>query len=525
MCGILFSTSPLIPEREFALALDSMAYRGPDASGLLRCGNVLIGQRRLSIIDPLPRSDQPFLSEDGRYAVVFNGEIYNYKELAKRHMLDVTTGSDTEVLLRLFIKIGSSFLSELNGMFAFVILDTQTGAWFVARDRLGVKPLYVAHHGSGLLFASEPAPLLELTGRREFDETGLRQYRKLRTFFNGVTIWKGIGQFPAGCCMTQADSGVPRTWWKLPEGPQSPPSDEELHALIMDAVQLRRIADVPVGAFLSGGLDSTIVTGIAAQRDTWSVGFATENEFDWAKLAADKFGTSHNEVTVGYEEFITLATEMIRARREPLSVPNEVLIFAMTKQASKKNKVILSGEGADELFYGYDRIFRWAVTHQWDLRSFSSLYSYGSIDDFEIVESALSPFLNSGGSLQIVARFFQIAHLHGLLRRLDSATMLCGVEAREPFVDYRLIERLVGVSFDWKLSDGQIKAPLKRVFADLVPKEIIDRPKIGFAVPLERIAFPHTQNQADMNPMDRWFAFNLSILANQELSLEDIRCV
>ena len=197
---------------------------------------------------------------------------------------------------------------------------------------------------------------------------------------------------------------------------------------------------------------------------------------------------------------------MINKRKEPLSVPNEVLLYEMTKQVKIKNTVVLSGEGADELFFGYDRIFNWAQNNKWDLESFDSYYSYGSHKDDEIIEDVLSPFMNYGECIDIVAAFFQVAHLHGLLRRLDNATMLCSVEARVPFVDHRLVERMAGVPFTYRFKNGISKYPLKKLFKDHLPEEIINRKKVGFPVPISKIF--NEKNQ----PMDQWLKFNLDTL-------------
>lgn len=517
MCGILFSTASQISDEVFYRSLNRMTYRGPDASGILRHGDIQLGHRRLAILDLDARSNQPFISADGRCAIIFNGEIYNYQELARQHKLELRTNSDTEVLLALYQLRGKDMLKELNGMFAFVIVDLLTHEWFAARDRLGVKPLYQIYYGDGIVLSSEPAPLLEMLGSTKFDPVGLRQYRKLRTFFNGRTIWDGISQFPAGHYLMS--NGRISRWWQLPEGEQLPPSDEEVRELIKDAVRIREISDVPLGSYLSGGLDSTIVAGLSTQPDTWTVGFADHNEFEWAKSAALVFQSRHHEVLIDYSEFLSLAKKMIAIRAEPLSVPNEVLLYQMTKEVAQQNKVILSGEGADELCFGYDRIFRWAASNVWDLKQFAEHYCYGSVDDLEIVEDALQPFLSRGNALDIVASFFQVAHLHGLLRRLDQATMLCSVEAREPFVDYRLIERLAGVPFNWKMANGVVKAPLKRIFADLVPEGIIKRPKVGFPVPLNKFDFDQASGKT---PMDCWFEFNLTTLAGAPVLTEDV---
>jgi asparagine synthase (glutamine-hydrolysing) len=484
-----------------------MRHRGPDASAHeTSTGGAQFGHTRLAILDLDERSNQPFHSDDGRYVMVYNGEIYNFRELARKHGLTLHTSGDTEVLMQLWVRLGSAALQELNGMFALVIHDTHTGRLFAARDRLGVKPLYYVQRGDAYTFSSEVAPLLELYPDQPLDEFGIRQYTKLRTFFNGRTLYRDIHMFPAGHFL---EDGRIQQWWELPEGPGEPPSDEELRDLIETAVQYRNIADVEVGSYLSGGLDSTIVAGLSEQPHTWTVGSRQNNEFEWARLAAEEFGTKHHEVLLEEPEFLEVARDLITHRREPLSVPNEVQLYVMTREVREHNTVILSGEGADELFFGYDRVFRWAASSDaFDLREFDRLYSYGRHEDDEVLEDALGPFRDRGARIDVVAAFFQVSHLHGLLRRLDNSTMRCSVEGRVPFVDYRLVERMAGVPFDYRMAGGEVKAPLKRVFADLVPREIIERKKVGFPVDLQRVFDGDEARQ----PMDRWLQFNLETL-------------
>lgn len=507
MCGILYSNDSEINKEDFLNSLNLMLHRGPDAPlCYVEHENSKLGHNRLSILDLNERSNQPFYSDDKRFVIIFNGEIYNYLELAKEYGIKLRTSSDTELLLKLYLSQGlEKTLNLLNGMFAFVILDTITDEFVVARDRLGVKPLYFWQKGSKYIFSSEIAPIINLLhNNTPIDDIGLRQYKKLRCFFNGRTIYKNIAMFPAGSYM---EKGKIFKYWELPLEEKTNPTDEELFELIKSAVDYRCISDVPVGSYLSGGLDSTIVAYLSKKPHTWTVGTESNNEFTWAKIAAEKFKTIHHEVLTTNEQFLSSAEYMIKKRKEPLSVPNEVLLYLMTKEVKKENTVILSGEGADELFFGYDRIFRWAnSTKAFDIKEFSTLYSYGSNDDIEIVEDAIQPFLKYGKTIDIVAAFFQIAHLHGLLRRLDNSTMICSVEARGPFIDYRLIERMAGVPFEYRHKNNIIKAPLKRVFKDIIPVEIIERKKVGFPVKLEEIIPASIPGET---PMDKWFNFNL----------------
>lgn len=484
MCGILFSTSEGISQESFIRALEEMRHRGPDVPlCYFSKDNIKMGHNRLKIVGLNEQSNQPFFSRDKRYVIVYNGEVYNYRELAKTYGITLESGCDTELILELSIKIGfEKALRQFNGMFAYVILDTVTNEFFAARDRLGVKPLYMYKNSGEYIFSSEICAILPLLRRVDIDEVGLRQYRKLRTFFNGHTFYRQIEMFPAGYYMKNREI---KQYWSFPNGDQVPPNDEELRNLIMSAIAYRQVSDVPVGSYLSGGLDSTIVAAVSKELHTYTIGFLEHNEFSFAKLAADKIGTQHHEVLVTHDDFYNAVVDMIKQRKEPLSVPNEALLFLMTQEVKKNNTVILSGEGADELFFGYDRIFRWANSiSEFDIRKFSELYSYGSNDDIEIVESVVEPFYKYGKPINIVAAFFQTAHLHGLLRRLDNASMMCSVEARAPFTDYRLVERLSGCPFEWKMQNNIIKAPLKRIFNDIVPEQIINRQKVGFPVPI-----------------------------------------
>lgn len=489
-----------------------MKHRGPDVpAGCLSKNGFQLGHCRLKILDLDDRSNQPFWSRNKRYVMIYNGEVYNYRELANKYNIQTNTSSDTEVLLELYVVLGEGVLQEIEGMFSFVIFDTISNTFFVARDHLGVKPLYYSQTKDGWIFSSEIAPILNLLDSVKIDSIGLRQYKKLRTFFNGRTLYSEIKMFPAGHFMV---NGHLKSYWQLSYEPSLPPSDEEILNLLKTSVQDRCLSDVPVGCYLSGGIDSTLIASLANKPDTWTVGFADNNEFEFARLAADKIGSTHNEILITREEFLETAKLMIKIRREPLSVPNEILLYHMTRMAKKKNTVILSGEGADELFFGYDRIFRWASSHDWDLQEFSSLYAYGSHHDLEIIEDVVAPFLKHEKTINIVAAFFQVAHLHGLLRRLDNSTMLCSVEARVPFVDcLTLVERMAGVPFEYRMKNGIVKEPLKRIFSSFLPNKIVQRQKVGFPVPLGSINFVNVQGKTGV---DRWLNFNL-----QELGIFD----
>ncbi len=509
MCGILAVINLNIDKGKFLKALQLMEHRGPDNSGIFHDHNNWFGHNRLSILDLNERSNQPFFYKD--YLIIYNGEVYNYKELAQEHQIQTDTTSDTEVVLKMFIKYGEKALEFFNGMFAFVIYNLKSKEIFVARDRLGIKPLYYREIDGGIIFSSEIAPILYLY-EDSISDFAIRQYKKLRMTVQNHTLYEHIFFFPAAHYFKNNQFHI---YWELDYSPKEPPRDDELRWLIEDAVRLRKRSDVPVGSYLSGGLDSTVLTYLLRPDHTWTVGFDELNEFKWGRLAARNLSSKHHEVLVNKDQFLQTTEWMVKKRKEPLSVPNEVLLFLMTREVKKENTVVLSGEGADELFWGYDRIFKWAhQANELTFEAFDQYYCYGSEKDDEIIAFALQD-LPSGSVEQKIGYYFQTVHLHGLLRRVDNSTMLNSVEARVPFVDHRLVERLAGVPFEWKMGNS-FKEPLKRLFKDLIPKEIIARKKVGFPVPLETIFLSIPDGK---KPYDAWFSFNLNLLKTE---VEDV---
>jgi asparagine synthase (glutamine-hydrolysing) len=504
MCGFVVTKGIISDLDKVSQSLQCMKYRGPDDTSIYSSEDLIMGHNRLKIQDLSDNANQPMHSSCGRYVVVYNGEIYNFIELSMKYCLEPKTYSDTEVLLELYVKIGSKLLDEVNGMFSFVIYDKYTSTLFVARDRLGVKPLYMYLSSGSECYSSEVKPIVDLTGTNDIDDVGIRQYRKMRTFFRGHTIYDKIKEFPAGCYL---ENGVIKRYWSCEFGYKDPPSSSELEELLYDTVKIRMVSDVPVGSYLSGGLDSSFIAAVSKVSDTWSIGFDEMNEFYYADMAADSAGTSHTNILISYEEFLSIARKMVKARGEPLSVPNEVLIYKMSLRASEENKVLLSGEGADELFSGYDRIFsEFSRMKLFDLKKFNEMYSYGGHDDYDIIEYILEPHMKYSSPYSVLSSFFQIEHLHGLLRRLDFSSMFASVEARSPFVDYRLVEMMAGVPFSYKNNNGVSKAPLKLVAKKIIGDEIINRKKVGFPVPLSGVFGTESYRYED------WINFNLKNL-------------
>lgn len=500
MGGLLFTNDSRISIEQFNKALGKLNYNETEYSSKeyyrYKVGSV-----------SLRRGKKASVFSNNRYVIVMTGSIYNLKQLSKQYQIHEGIQSDAEILLELYINLGANILNYLNGMFAFIILDTVQDQCFVARDRIGGKPLYYINTGTYFTFSSEISSLLYLSDSVQFDQFSIRQYRKLRACFNQRTIYKGIYMFPPGSYMF---NGKIHKYWSYSTDFKEIPSDEELTELINSAILLRVEPNQSIGSLLSGGLDSTIVTALSGARETWTVGLKEQNEFKWSDLAAKHLGTNHNKLIVTPESFIQLSKEIIQLSGDVISVPNEVFLYYLMKKARERNSILLCGEGADELFFGYDRIFRWAnQAKRWDIEEFSLLYSYGSHEDLEVVEDAVGPFLNDKSPINIVSSFFQVAHIHSLLRRLDRASTISGVEARGPFLDYKLIERMSGVPFSYRMKQGEIKSPLKQIFRNIVPQEIIERPKVGFPVKLEMVL---DQGLKGETYTDKWFEYNLQTL-------------
>ena len=508
MCGFLISNCAASTSA-FARAFQGMTYRGPDSHSIVpEFDGYTIGCCRLAIIGDFERANQPMIDPTGNCLLAFNGEIYNYAELARQHGLALETDSDTELLLRLFLLKGIGFVSELNGMFAFVIVDKLRHRVFAARDRLGAKPLFRWRRGDSLVLSSEIRPILDLVGSAEADDFAIRQYQSMRGVFNGRTFYRGISSFPAA---SYWDGEVLTPYWTLEKQFDDPPTTDELRSLVDSSIAYRMVAHVEVGGFLSGGLDSTITALASGVRSTWCTGFEGDPDFAVARRVAAEAGLRHREVVIDRGAFLDAVEAMVRLRQEPLAVPNEVMLYLTARDIRRAGiKCTLSGEGADELFAGYDRIFRWAAnSEQFDIATFADYYCYGNAEDLEVVEDALAPFLRYGEPYLIVNAFFQIAHLARLLHRLDLATMLASVEGREPFADFRLIERLFGQPMTYKHAHRGNKTPLKDAYSDLVPDYVLARTKRGFPVPLAEI---FNDSRGHKPGYTAWFDHNLRIL-------------
>lgn len=561
MCGINGFISGSYTEQQRSTVVRKMnqtlAHRGPDNDGIWNGKDLCLGHRRLSIIDLSAESNQPFFSGDGRYVVVYNGELYNYRELklelqrsaqgSGQSLYFFKTASDTEVVLAAFIRWGIRCLDYFNGMYAFAIYDQQTDKLWIARDRGGVKPLYYYYGDEGLIFSSELRPILH-SGIRSFslNKEAVAEYAMYQTVFAPNTIVKGIRMLLPGHYIEYESGKAHITQYhsfnkiRKTEGLSYEQTCAKVNELLTWSVQQRLVSDVPFGAFLSGGIDSSAVVGLMARVSsekvrTFNVSF-DESDFSeakYAQLIARRFSTEHHEIRLTPDDFLKQLPEALNAMDHPSGDgPNTYIVSKATKRAGIT--MALSGIGGDELFAGYD-VFRRMDSLQkkaWlnalplvarkagglavrmknksvsgnkidELLSqpkinFQSAYplsrSLFTQKELSVLLKQPKPFgqirrildavpqepgyLLSAVSLAELSTYLQ----NVLLRDADQMSMAVALEVREPFLDYRLTEFVLGVNDSFKYPHTPKKL-LTDSLGDLLPDEIVNRPKMGFTLP------------------------------------------
>ncbi|TAE05284.1 MAG: asparagine synthase (glutamine-hydrolyzing), partial [Bacteroidetes bacterium] len=377
MCGITgiyaFNEIGRFSSIHLANSLNKLNKRGPDAQNMSLHHYVNLGHARLSIIDLSNAANQPMQDESERYTIVYNGEIFNYKDIkAKLEAVGEAfrTNSDTEVLLKAYIRWGADCLAMTNGFFALAIYDSQTEELFVARDRMGVKPLLVYQDEDKILFASEMKSLLAYNIVKELDYTALFAYLQLNYLPPQTTIFKNVRKLPAGHYMRikGRDKIEERAFYTIPS-PDTPRisvdynvQKKQLNELLEASVQRRLIADVPLGCFLSGGIDSSVITALASRHtdklNTFSIGYRDEKFFDetnYAQLVAKKFNTNHTVFSLTNQDLYAELFEMLDYIDEPFADSSALAVYILSKRTRQKVTVALSGDGADELFSGYNK--------------------------------------------------------------------------------------------------------------------------------------------------------------------------
>jgi asparagine synthase (glutamine-hydrolysing) len=561
MCGIAGIVSldfqTRVDEERLLRMRDALRHRGPDGAGSLLDGPVALGHRRLAIVD-VAGGHQPMANADGSVCIVFNGEIYNHAAL--RQGLEASgyryrTRSDTETILHLYEEEGERCVERLRGMFAFAVWDRRRARLLLARDRLGIKPLYYALTQDELVFASEMKALLAAGLRPRFEPAVLPEYLAAGFVSGEETFLQGVRRLPPAHTLTWSPGvlSAPRRYWRIPppaEGGQAGPAEhaDALRARLTDAVRSHLMSDVPLGIFLSGGIDSSGLLALMAPMvegpvRSFSVGFADRdaNELDYARLAARAAGAEHREVVVSPAEFFRALPRLVWHEDEPIAFPSSVALYFVSELARRHVKVVLTGEGSDELFLGYNRyrVTAWnqrlgraywggvpaaartrvrglvsrlpRPLRRYAQRSFLSLEPGPRglfYENFSVFPSGLRQHLIAdgallrgrdpyayalrcyeeaeGGALDRMSRADLQTYLVRLLMKQDQMSMAASIESRVPFLDHPLVEQAAALPGRFKLRGFTTKAVLRQALAGLVPDAILRRPKMGFPVPVGR---------------------------------------
>jgi asparagine synthase (glutamine-hydrolysing) len=581
MCGIagflLDSTAADNPLQILKRMGDSIAYRGPDDSGYFSDPTVGVGlvHRRLSILDLSPAGHQPMSSASGRYVIIFNGEVFNFQEIRAEMGEAPRRGhSDTEMLEAIERWGLDAAVQRFVGMFAFALWDRSERKLSLVRDRLGIKPLYYGHVGGHFLFASELKPIREFPGfSGSIDRNVLALYMRHGYVPAPHSIYEGFNKLPPGCILSIDSAGKEpqiRSYWSAAaaaaRGLESPVTGtdaevvEQLHQTLLSAVGLRMIADVPLGAFLSGGIDSSAVVALMQAQSsrpikTFTIGFheGGYNEATHAKKVAEHLGTDHTELYVTPEEALNVVPLLPSMYDEPFADASQIPTYLVSKLARTSVTVSLSGDGGDELFGGYTRYLLtkkiWqslnrvppaarrmaaGLIHAIPPAAFDTVYSWvqpaipktkrlsgvgdkahklarlfnadgpGSVylgalsqcaDPAELVLGSKEPdsvtrIIADSASLPTLEEQMMLTDLRSylpddILTKVDRASMAVSLEARVPILDHRLVELAWRIPLHMKIRDGVGKWVLRQVLYKYVPQELLERPKMGFGVPIE----------------------------------------
>ncbi len=496
-----------------------LEHRGPDDEGFYSDAEAMLGNRRLSVID-IEHGHQPVFSDDLSIIAVQNGEIYNFVELRQELLnqgIAFRTHSDTEVILRLYEVYGAGFVSRLNGMFAIAIWDKNTHEMHLYRDRLGIKPLFIADTDMGICFASEMKALLALEIDTRVRIDAVHHYLSFNFVPVCTTMFEAIEQVPPGWAVT-IEQGKAQSWqWWKPSFVTVRKSDrewiEELRATLADAVRIHLRADVEVGAFLSGGVDSSSIVALSAPHikppmHSFSIGF-NEERFDesrYAKQVAEQYNTQHHNEILG-PEMIALWPKVIYHCEQPHGDTSFIPTYALSELAAKRVKVVVTGDGSDEMFAGYERYVPFMEKHSSDNNeSFARAYfaNQGLLshdekiglysDGFKKYFEPLDSFELMRNDFEDVRSLYPVNKISWIdmkwllpannLIKPDRMGMAFGLEARVPFLDMRVIDMALAMPSTMKLRNGEGKYILKEAMADLLPQEILRRPKQMFTVPL-----------------------------------------
>ncbi|MBT3648760.1 MAG: asparagine synthase (glutamine-hydrolyzing) [Flavobacteriales bacterium] len=557
MCGIagVYGLEKISDPRSIVQEMNlSLSHRGPDADGIYEGKNVVLGHRRLSIIDLSPESNQPFQSNDQRYTLIFNGEVYNFRELREQLVdYDFRTQSDTEVVLAALITWGIRAVEKFNGMFALAFWDNVEDRLWLARDRMGIKPLYIAQGRQSIIFASEVRSILK-SGlvAPKLDENRLSEYLRYQTVHSPNTILEGVKMLEPGCYLEISEpESRPTPYWKPWQSDDRPTdiqsAQSRVRELLISSVERRMVSDVPFGAFLSGGIDSSLIVGIIRAEldlpiDTFNVSF-DENEFSeakYARLVANKFGSNHHEIRLQPSDLLNSLDDALASMDHPSGDgPNTWIVAQRTKQQGIT--MAISGLGGDEVFAGYDVFKRlpsiaeksWLLSFPKEIRSLIGSFNVlrkGDMRSKKMKAILTSDYFNLENLLPVFRRVLMddqisgllrnrvskpdelsgmiksleeysgfgdlptlsrigIAEMYGymqnvLLRDSDQMAMSHALEVRVPFLDHELVEYVSQVPDPLKYPHIPKKLLIDS-FGQLLPDEVVHRKKMGFVLPWE----------------------------------------
>jgi asparagine synthase (glutamine-hydrolysing) len=488
MCGLLFSFSAEGHNTQKMLSgLNQMSWRGPDAQNYyeLTDGRAFIGHQRLSIIDPLSRSNQPMQSNCKRFHIAFNGEIYNHLSLRKELNLHCRTLSDTETILEGYALIGEKIIPKLDGMFSFVIYDEVTNTWMCARDGFGIKPLFISQLGQSTIICSEASVIATLINAKH-DHDAITEWKIARRPTPGASFFDGVQEVLPGTTI-HSNGTVTRYFTLTPSSEVY--SQKKFEHLLKNSVHKHELSDVDNVGLLSGGLDSAMIAALSTSNNFYTVGLVNNNEFAGAEETSTHLSKNLIKIAVTEQELIDNWRYLTRLRGEPLNVPNEGLIYHVCSKMKDKEKVVLTGEGADELLFGYDGIYRWASSEKWDgCVNFLAQYGYAlNTNPTERLIDYIENLRAGKTMIEFIEDFFYEFHLPCLLRRMDFASMAASKEARVPFVSKDLVEYMYRRPHTLKFNAQNSKLPLRTYAEKLGLTGALSRKKIGFSAQLNSI--------------------------------------
>jgi len=534
MCGI-YLTNIVVSQKAVKEKLSKIKFRGPDNLGVIQKKNISIGHLRLSILDLEERSNQPFLFDN--LTLVYNGEIYNFKEVKNSLIQEgytFETTSDTEVLLKGYHAWGEQVLDRINGMFAFAIYDENKKNVFIARDRLGVKPLYYSWKNGELELCSQLTPL----NKGDLNQEAISVYLQTGYIPSPFSIYEGINKLPSGQYATfdlVSNQMEIHSYWDLKEVKENKipyeEAKEQLHSLLIDAVKIRLQSDVPYGSFLSGGIDSALVSSIAntvqkEQLKTFTIGFEDKvfDESHVARQFAEIINSEHHLITSSQEELVVLMDTFFKTYDEPFADSSALPSLLLNKKVKEHVTVALSGDGGDESFLGYNHFdwvrkasllflmplfFRRLAAYVFPLKligkrghSIKNILLMKNLDEF--IESIFTGFdtlllkdkkqwMNHFRKHLFLSKnkFQKTADLNLKLWlesdsnvKVDRASMAFSVEVRSPFLDYRIVEFARNLPLKYRLKGLLRKRILRDILSEYIPEKIFDQPKKGFSVPL-----------------------------------------